>query len=359
MILKIWTYGEMNTKLQTEQDLLDETFITPNEMIGYYNEALNEAESKIMVLNQDYFKTKYFVPTVLGTVRYVLPDNIYANKIRTMVYQNGALTYEIPQYRRRDKFLNVAYSDQYTTSDEYQYQLVNDIPGQAILEIHPASRETAILPPSTSAFTPVTMHYIRNCARVPIVGEYCNPEVVATSQVDATANTIAVNSGSSTTGIVSQGVVGCFPGSIAYITGDQVKFKAGPGGSIPGGLTEGTVYYVIAVSSTSIKLATSLVNALAGTAIDITSQGSVFFTIQVAATTAIINACLIDIPEFSSYVMQYVRCRCLNKEGDPRIQSESQILEGLEKSMVDTLTRGIDDDADEIENDFTHYQEMS
>lgn len=41
-----------------------------------------------------------------------------------------------------------------------------------------------------------------------------------------------------------------------------------------GGLTSGTTYYVINVSSTTIKLATTAANAAAGTAIDLTSAGS-------------------------------------------------------------------------------------
>jgi hypothetical protein len=45
-------------------------------------------------------------------------------------------------------------------------------------------------------------------------------------------------------------------------------------GSVPGGLTSGTTYYVIPVTSTTIKLATSSANAIANTAINITSAGS-------------------------------------------------------------------------------------
>ncbi len=56
-------------------------------------------------------------------------------------------------------------------------------------------------------------------------------------------------------------------------TGLPVTFWVGTGA--PGGITTGTVYYVIRVSSTTIKLATTRANALAGTPIvDITSQGT-------------------------------------------------------------------------------------
>ncbi len=45
-------------------------------------------------------------------------------------------------------------------------------------------------------------------------------------------------------------------------------------GTAPGGLAEGTDYYAIIVDSNTIKVATSSVNASAGTAIDITSAGT-------------------------------------------------------------------------------------
>ncbi len=54
-------------------------------------------------------------------------------------------------------------------------------------------------------------------------------------------------------------------------TGDIVRVA---GTALPGGLSAGTNYYVIYVSATTIKLATSSANASAGTAIDITSAGT-------------------------------------------------------------------------------------
>ena len=50
-------------------------------------------------------------------------------------------------------------------------------------------------------------------------------------------------------------------------------------GTIPGGLSAGTTYYVIRVDADTIQLATSLANVYAGTAINITSQGSGTHTI--------------------------------------------------------------------------------
>lgn len=58
----------------------------------------------------------------------------------------------------------------------------------------------------------------------------------------------------------------------SFQTGDPVRLKTT--GTIPAGLAVATNYYVIRVSSTVIKLATTQANADAGTAIDITSVGA-------------------------------------------------------------------------------------
>ena len=56
-------------------------------------------------------------------------------------------------------------------------------------------------------------------------------------------------------------------------TGDTVVYHSGGGAEI-GGLTDGETYYVIAVDSTHIRLATSLVNAENGVPIPLTSTGT-------------------------------------------------------------------------------------
>lgn len=57
-----------------------------------------------------------------------------------------------------------------------------------------------------------------------------------------------------------------------YNTGAKVYYSAGT--AAVGGLTTATAYYVISASANTIKLATTLANALAGTAINLTSTGT-------------------------------------------------------------------------------------
>lgn len=357
--MKLWTYSEASQKVLTDLDLEDETFISPDELVGYFNEAFTEAESEIQSLDTDYFLCKYFVPFVTGVPVYVLPNDILANKVRGFMYQNGSIIYPIVRYRRRFNFQNIAFTDQYGAADDYRYLLTTPVIGQAQIEIHPPARETAILAPKVSQFTPAILWYIRNCVRIPLLGEFCNPELIATTQVNPTTDTIQTYSGTTTIGIVAQGTPGATPGSTAFITGDAVQLQIGPTGTLPAPLVAGTTYYVIAQGSGVVQLATSKANALAGTAIDLTTVGSVYFTLQVAATVTIRNRMLIDIPEHISFLIQWVKCRCMEKEGDPRLENALKVLVGLKKSMVDSLTVSVPDDDDEIQPDFSAYSEMS
>lgn len=93
--------------------------------------------------------------------------------------------------------------------------------------------------------------------------------------VDKAADTISFTPDTETfanTSINTTTDVITVPSNTWMTTGTPVTFWMGSGA--PGGLTQGGVYYVINLTATTIKLATTRANALAGTAIDITSQGT-------------------------------------------------------------------------------------
>lgn len=77
-------------------------------------------------------------------------------------------------------------------------------------------------------------------------------EYFATTAVDTTADTITL--------------VG------SYQTGDEARFRGA--GGVPGGLTANTTYFLIRMSTTVYKVATTRANALSGTFINLSSTGS-------------------------------------------------------------------------------------
>ena len=348
--MKVWTYLEQKTKIVGDCDLQDEQFIQSDEMIGYFNEAISEAEAEIHDTREEYFLTKQFIPSVINVNSYALPANIYANKIRGFVYTNGTIIYDIKKLKIWHKFTKVEYADRFGTQDDYQYYVTNDSPGNVALIITPPPRETSILPQlAVGNFQPFKLWYFRGASRIPVHGEYIpNFETyIIPSNVNIGTDVITLL-------------------QTTYLTGDQIKFTpvAAPGGAsgLPAPLVANTVYFVITTGTPGqIKLATTAANAAAGTAIDLTTTGSStgYFNVSIAAQDTLINAILVDIPEFSTFVMQWVKCRCFEKEGDPRLGGAVGTLEQQRKQMVDTLTEMIIDADTEVEADFTHYQEMS
>ncbi len=64
-----------------------------------------------------------------------------------------------------------------------------------------------------------------------------------------------------------------FYGNYIWLTGMKCRFS-NSGGSLPTGISAGTDYFIIALSATTIRVATSQANASAGTYVDITAAGS-------------------------------------------------------------------------------------
>lgn len=71
----------------------------------------------------------------------------------------------------------------------------------------------------------------------------------------------------------------------ALITGDGPLYVSNAGGALPAGLSATTAYYAIYVSANTFKLATSYADAGAGTAVDITTDGTGTQTLSDSADT--------------------------------------------------------------------------
>ena len=383
--MKIWKYSEMSNKVLVDLDLADETFINPVELAGYFNEAIDEAESEINTIPRyDYFKRNAYIPVVSGNRSYAMPPGIFIHKIRQVMYQNGSIIYPIVQFKMRYEFEDQAFSEFYGKPDDYRYQFLNPAPGQWRLYFTPVSRETAIIPPRfpfpdsldpdyggtfPNFFAPVRIWYQRHAERMPlptfnnVQGELRMTESLICSLAGSAFS--SVNTGTNTISTVcglthSDGFTPYVPGAVPYVTGDILYFTPDVNGVLPAPLVAGTPYYVITTGTVGvIKLATSLQNAQLGTAITLTTTGTGVVNVQVVTTPTILGNLYVDIPQFATFIMQWVKCRCLEKDGDPRLSGATQVLQQQRKQMQDTLAEMIPDLDNEIEPDFSSYQEMS
>src|SRR5258708_3107880 len=114
--MRSWTYLEAKTKIEDNLDLHEENFISTTEMLGFFNEAIDDIEALIHTLYEDYFLVVDApIALVSGTSLYALPDDIYASKIRLFRYTNGAQKYEIKPIKRLKLIDNIV------AEDDYQY----------------------------------------------------------------------------------------------------------------------------------------------------------------------------------------------------------------------------------------------
>lgn len=115
-------------------------------------------------------------------------------------------------------------------------------------------------------------------ALVDVVGFYRKTPITSTA-ADATTNTLGQSdtfSADDTTDICTYTSSASIPSNI--LTGTRVRLTTTT--TLPAGLSLATDYYVIRLSDTTFKLATSYANAIAGTAINITSTGTGTHTIS-------------------------------------------------------------------------------
>lgn len=161
--MKIWTYKEIEDKIKRDLDLQDEDFVTTDEMVGYCNDAIDEAEAEIIALSEDYFLKPGTITLANGTADYALPSDIYAQKIRGLVYKNGTEIYPILPLYGQYEWEDIENTEFYAGNQDYRYKLINPNAGeQAQLRLIPASRDAGPV---------VRIWYIRNAQRVPLIGE--------------------------------------------------------------------------------------------------------------------------------------------------------------------------------------------
>lgn len=114
-------------------------------------------------------------------------------------------------------------------------------------------------------------------ALVDVVGFY-RVTAVTTTSAQATTNTLGQSdtfTADATTDLLTYTSTANFPSNL--LVGTRVRLTTTT--TLPGGLALATDYYVIRVSDTTCKLATSYANALASTAINITDAGTGTHTI--------------------------------------------------------------------------------
>ena len=160
---RFWTYLELKTKVEQECDLEGEIFVQPSEMLGFCNEAIDNAEKIVKNTYADYFLDKDQLALTAGSSDVALPSRIYANKIRRITYKNtSGRIYTLSRLKDWKKF--EAYEEEQAaggTAGELRYLILNQTAGAPkIVFTRPASAEDAA--------ATVTCWFIRQANRLTV-----------------------------------------------------------------------------------------------------------------------------------------------------------------------------------------------
>jgi hypothetical protein len=300
------TYGDLIDLVKRKLDLQEESFIVPQELLDYTEEAIRECEAEIHKFNAEdqYFLAQAPIALSSGKSDYALPSNIYANKIIRLVYVSGSDIYTVARSRSRNTYEARELLRNYgagSSSSMWEYGLYNnDVRTGTKLRIYPTPEES-------SAVTSVTGNL--------------------------TLGSRVISSMSSTTGIS--------------------KYDFVSGSSIPAGARVESVD-----SSTQVTLTDAAISTATGQTLTFTQNKLTLWYIRKASIPSLITDS-IDVPEFWNFISQYVIVECLKKElGNPRLTEEKAKLEFLRAQMHETLAEMVPDQDDGIEKDLEFYYDM-
>lgn len=164
---KLWTWDEIWAKVQSENDIdEDDDFIDEDEMRSFCNDAIDTIEADVHALYNDYYLKRTPLTLVNTEDELDLPEDIYAHKIRKLIYFNGNQSYEIKRCRDWKKFHEYRLRRTVSgTRQEYMYFLINDAPGEPKILLSPPAYESGEL---------VECWHLRNLNRLETGTDVCD-----------------------------------------------------------------------------------------------------------------------------------------------------------------------------------------
>ena len=151
-----WTLAQLKTKIDRELDLENETIVQAEEFVGYVNDAVRDVVAELIKVGpKDRYYHKYAdMSIVSGTSEYVLPIDIYASKITSLVYQDQGV-YPLKYIDGRHFYAQMQSVEKYDTSIRAT--------GYTLFEFEPSIgyRIKLVPTPRETTSTKYRMYYIR------------------------------------------------------------------------------------------------------------------------------------------------------------------------------------------------------
>ncbi len=148
------TLTQLLSEIQEDLNLKGGSSVTPALITVEINRAIKDAESMIHNLYEDYFFNIAPLTLVSGASLISMPTDIFAMKIRRIMYDDGSRNYPINRIR------DINMIPQIDATEDYRYLPVNDATTGIKIKLYPPSRE--------SSATNVNVYYIRKAKQLSI-----------------------------------------------------------------------------------------------------------------------------------------------------------------------------------------------
>jgi len=166
---KKFTYLELKTQVSIEMDIQGETFVTPDELIGYFNRGIDSAKRIVLDLYEDYLLRSKTITLTSGKAEYTLPTDIIASKIRSLILNDGSQLYKVIRIRELDKFEWIADIQKHGLASDYAYYLEHQTGNKGIrIILVPESRVTGGV---------LDIWYLREPNKIPLTTEETQTDI--------------------------------------------------------------------------------------------------------------------------------------------------------------------------------------
>jgi hypothetical protein len=288
---------EVVESIDMQEAIGSDSFISDAELIRYINKGIRKVEAQIHTIYEDYFLDVESLPIIINLSTYSLPDNIYASKIRKIIFSSNSSTYEIKRIK------DIVEIEEMSDSDLFKYLLSN--------------KATKSVGSAVTSYTIGTKTVVFSLDHKLEIGD--SVEFFTSSGVSRGTD-VVYNIVDSKTIVLVTGIATIVLTDIcSRIGGEKINLYPNPNST---SATDIKIYF--------IREAKQLVN----------------------------DTDICDIPEFEDVVILYARYEILKKEiGNPLLVLAKQELEEAVVNMVDTLQKRVPDDNTEFETDISFYND--
>jgi hypothetical protein len=118
--MRYWTLDEVRQKIESDLDLLEEPdILSPNELVGYLNDAIDTVEQHFIKLGDYFLATTDRIELIEDQAEYDLPEDIYATKIRQILCDDDYVVRQLKDIKK----IPLAEDN---SGSEYTYMLINN-----------------------------------------------------------------------------------------------------------------------------------------------------------------------------------------------------------------------------------------